>query len=168
MTQVLVFDTTALNYFALVGRLELLRQLVESFRCVVPSEVLNELRAGVGAHPGLRDTLTLPWIENIELSADELALFARYKRELGGGASKNLGEAAVLAWCASTGATAIIDESRARAIAQQDGIDVHGSLWLIQLGVKSSLLDRAGAVALLDQLRSAGMYLPRDSEALVA
>ncbi|WP_420625260.1 hypothetical protein [Candidatus Poriferisodalis sp.] len=168
MTRELVFDTTALNYFALAGELDLLEQMVESFRCVAPSEVLNELAAGVAAHPELRDTLNLPWIGNVQLSASDLALFARYKRELGGGPSKNLGEAAVLAWCASTGGTAIIDESRARDIAHQDGIAVHGSLWLIQLGVKSNLLDRSAAITLIDQLRSAGMYLPRDSAALVA
>ena len=167
MKRVLVFDTTALNYFALVGELDLLEQIVDPFRCVVPFEVLNELAAGVAAHPELRDTLNLPWIEVVQLPASDLASFARYKRELGGGPNRNLGEAAVLAWCASAGGTAIIDESRARDIAHQDDIDVHGSLWLIQLGIKSNLIDRPVAVAVIDQLRSAGMYLPRDSAALI-
>ena len=168
MKRVLAFDTTALNYFALAGRLNLLEQMVTSFRCVAPAEVLNELRVGAATHPELRDALNLPWLESVELTLGDLAPFARYKRELGGGPSKNVGEAAVLAWCFSTGGTAIIDESRARNIAQQDGIDVHGSLWLIQLGVKLNLLDHASAVTLIDQLRSTGMYLPNDSAALIA
>jgi len=168
VTRVLVFDTTALSYFALTGKLDLLKQMVESFACVAPVEVLNELTAGVATHPELQDTLNLPWIQTVQLSDGDLATFARYKRELGGGPSKNVGEAAVLAWCARTGETAIIDESRARNIAHQDGIDVHGSLWLIQRGVRSELLDHSAAAALIDELRSAGMYLPEDSEMLIA
>lgn len=167
MTQVLVFDTTALNYFALTGRLGLLEQVAAPFHCVAPAEVLTELRAGVAVHPELRDTLNLPWVESVQLSADDLPLFARYKRQLGGGPNKNMGEAAVLAWCASNGGTAIIDESHARDLAHQDGIDVHGSLWLIQLAVKSSLLDHDAAVALIDEFRSAGMYLPPNSHELL-
>ena len=168
MKPVLAFDTTALNYFALAGRLDLLAQIVEPFRCVAPSEVLHELTAGVASHPELREALNLPWLESVQLELGDLAPFARYKRELGGGPSKNMGEAAVLAWCVRTGDTAIIDESRARDIARQDGIDVHGSLWLIQRGMKSNLLDHSAAVTLIDQIRSAGMYLPSDSESLIA
>jgi hypothetical protein len=59
----------------------------------------------------------------------ELAAFAGYKGELGGGPEKNNGEAAVLAWVSVNGGTAIIDEEVGRNMGVRDGLQVHGSLW---------------------------------------
>ena len=89
------------------------------------------------------------------------------KLDLGGGRHKNTGEAAVLTRCANHGGTAIIDESHARDIARGEGIDVHGSLWLIQRGARLNLLTHSAALALIDELRFAGMYLPKDSAGLI-
>jgi hypothetical protein len=55
----------------------------------------------------------------------ELAAFASYKAELGGGIERNNGEAAVLAWISVKGGTALIDEGVARNIGQ-DGIQPGG------------------------------------------
>ena len=169
MTQTSVFDTTTPNYFTLTGRLELLEQLCASFRCVTPSEVIGELAAGTVAHPELRDVEDMPWLGVVELSGrEDLATFARFKRELGGGPTKNVGEAAVLAWCIRHEGTAIIDESRAKGIAEREGIDAHGALWLIQQGLVSHVLDPSAAETLIDELRAAGMHLPKDSVGLIA
>ena len=113
--------------------------------------------------------LTADWLESVELSdVRELAAFARYKTQLGGGSKENTGEAAVLAWAMVHGGVAIVDERAASRIAQRDGIVTHGSLWLIVQGVRRGELDRSAAALLVDELRGTGMRLPTDGSALFA
>ena len=119
--------------------------------------------------PDLADVLTADWLEPVELSeVNELAAFARYKTQLGGGPTKNTGEAAVLAWARIHGGVAIIDERAASRIAQRDHILVHGSLWLVVQGVRQGELNRSAAETLVDELRATGMRLPTDGRGLFA
>jgi predicted nucleic acid-binding protein len=90
----------------------------------------------------------------------ELAAFARYKAELGGGVERNNGEAAVLAWISVNGGTAIIDETVARNIGQEGGLEVHGSLWLLSRSYNERILDRATAEGVVSDLIASGMRLP--------
>jgi predicted nucleic acid-binding protein len=90
----------------------------------------------------------------------ELAAFASYKAELGGGIERNNGEAAVLAWISVNGGTAIIDEGVARNIGQEDGLAVHGSLWLLSRSLNEGILDRATVEGVVSDLITTGMRLP--------
>ena len=131
----LIFDNTPLSHFARAGRLSTLEAIVTPYECVTPVEVRNEIQAGIAEIPDLADVLTAQWLKTVELSeVRELAAFASYKTELGGGPKENTGEAAVLAWASLHGGVAIIDERAASRMAQRDGIPAHGSLWLIVLG----------------------------------
>lgn len=147
----------------------MLEAIVNPYRCVTPVEVQHEILAGVAAIPDLADVLTAQWLEPVELSeVHELAAFARYKTQLGGGSRKNTGEAAVLAWAAVHGGVAIIDERAASRIAHRDGIRVHKSLWLVVEGVRQGKLDRSAAETLVDELRATDMRLPTDDRGLFA
>ncbi len=167
MNPSLIFDTTCLSHFARAGRLATLESLVDPFRCVVPVEVRSEIRAGTAALPVLAEVLAADWLVSVELSEmHELAAFARYKTQLGGGPNENTGEAAVLAWTRVHGGLAIIDERAASRIAQRDGIAAHGSLWLVVQGVRRADLKRSAAEHLVDELRASGMHLPTDGSSL--
>ncbi|WP_419850693.1 hypothetical protein [Candidatus Poriferisocius sp.] len=91
---------------------------------------------------------------------NELTAFARYKTELGGGVHENTGEAAVLAWTSVHGGVAIIDERAGNRLAQQEGILVQDSMWLVAQGVQSGVLNRSEAENLVDDLRATEMRLP--------
>ena len=169
MNPSLIFDNTPLSHFARAGRLSTLEAIVKSYRCVTPVEVWTEIHAGIAEMPDLADVLTAHWLEAVELTeVHELAVFARYKSQLGGGSKENTGEAAVLAWASLHGGVAIIDERAASRIAQRDGILAHGSLWLVVQGVRQGELDRPAAETLVDELRATDMRLPINGRGLFA
>jgi hypothetical protein len=127
----LVFDTTALSHFARAGRTDELRIAVADDEPVLLAEVAAELARGIPSYPPLGSAAAGGWLKQVELEElPELAAFARYKGELGGGPERNNGEAAVLAWVSVNGGIAIIDEVVARAIGNRERLQVHGSLWL--------------------------------------
>ena len=55
--------------------------------------------------------------------------------------------------------TAIIEEV-ARNIGQDDGLAVHGSLWLLARSFNDGILDRATTEGTISDLLSSGMRLP--------
>lgn len=71
-----------------------------------------------------------------------------------------------MAWAAVLRGVAIIDERAASRIAQQDGIRVHNSLWLVVEGLRQGKLDRSAAETLVDELRATDMRLPIDGKGL--
>jgi len=157
----LVFDNTCLSHFARAGRLSVLEKLTNGHRRITPAQVSTELIDGVSEHPALAQIISVSWIEVVELSEiEEIVHFARYKAELGGGPERNNGEAAVLTWVAVHGGTAVIDERTGTRLAQRDGLEVHGTLWLVVNGFKQKLLDRPAAERIVDDLRSTEMLLP--------
>jgi predicted nucleic acid-binding protein len=169
VTRPLVFDNTPLSHFARAGRLDTLGLLVEGQVCVTTAEVRTELLAGASLHPELAEALILPWMGSVDLLAmNEIELFAQYKAELGGGTSRNMGEAAVLAWARVHAAVVLIDERVGARIAQRDGIEVHGSLWLVVNGVRRRVLTRRQAEVLVDELADTDMRLPTDGKGLFA
>lgn len=82
----LVFDTTALGHFARAGRMDELRIAVADDEPVLLAEVAAELARGIPGHPSLGSATAGGWLKQAELEElPELAAFARYKGELGGG-----------------------------------------------------------------------------------
>lgn len=162
----LVFDNTALNHFAKAGRLTELRAIVESYQCVAPAEVFSELAKAAAEYPPLGTISAQSWLRSVELGEiGEIAAFARYKHELGGGPDKNVGESAVLAWVSVNGGIAIIDEAAATSIGERDGLAIRGSLWLIIHSCKEGKLDRSAVEGIVDDLIDSGMWLPIESGA---
>lgn len=157
----LVFDATALSHFARAGRVDKLQIAIADDEPILLAEVADELALGIPGYPPLGSVAASGWLKQIELERlEELAAFARYKGELGGGPERNNGEAAVLAWISVNDGMAIIDEAAARTIGKREGFQVHGSLWLLIRSFRTGLLDRATAEAVVDDLVGTGMRLP--------
>ena len=109
--------------------MEELRMAVAGDEPVLLAEVAAELVQGIPGYPSLGSAAAGGWLKQVGLEElPELAAFARYKGELGGGPERNNGEAAVLAWVSVNGGTAIIDEVAARAIGDREHLQVHGPL----------------------------------------
>jgi predicted nucleic acid-binding protein len=157
----LVFDATALSHFARASRTDKLQMAVADDECVLLAEVAAELARGISGYPSLGSAAAGGWLKQVELEElPELAAFARYKGELGGGPERNNGEAAVLAWVSVNGGIAIIDEVAARGIGNRERLQVHGSLWLLIRSFRTGALDRATVEAIVDDLIGTGMRLP--------
>jgi hypothetical protein len=121
----LVLDTTALSHFARADRMDELRKAVADDEPVLVAEVGAELIQGITDYPSLGSAVSDGWLKPVELEElPELAAFARYKGELGGGPERNNGEAAVLAWVTVNGGIAIIDEIVARVIGARERLQV--------------------------------------------
>ncbi len=157
----LVFDATALSHFARASRTDKLQMAVADDEPLLLAEVAAELIQGIPGYPSLGTAAAGGWLKQVELQEiSEIAAFARYKGELGGGPERNNGEAAVLAWVSVNGGIAIIDEVAARAIGDREHLQVHGSLWLLIRSFRTGVLDRATVEAIVDDLISTGMRLP--------
>jgi predicted nucleic acid-binding protein len=162
----IVFDNTALSHFSRAERLDTLKEITAGDECILLTEVMAELAKGVAIYPSLGRITAESWLQPKEFSQlKELAAFAGYKGELGGGPDRNNGEAAVLAWVSVNGGIAIIDEEVGRNIGERDGLQVHGSLWLVIRSFKSNVLDRATTERIVDDLINTGMRLPVSSGA---
>jgi predicted nucleic acid-binding protein len=147
--------------FARAGRMDELQIVVGDDEPVLLGEVAAELVRGIPGYPSLGSVAAAAWLKQVELQElPELAAFARYKGELGGGPERNNGEAAVLAWASINGGIAIIDEVVARAIGNREGLQVHGSLWLLIRSFRTRMLDSATVEAIVDDLIGSGMRLP--------
>jgi predicted nucleic acid-binding protein len=157
----LVFDTTALSHFTRADRRDELQAAAAVDEPILLAEVAAELARGIPSYPPLGSAAAGDWLKQVELEElPELAAFARYKGELGGGPGRNNGEAAVLAWVSVNGGIAIVDEVVARAVGTREGLQVHGSLWLLIRSFRTRVLDRATIEATVDDLISTGMRLP--------
>lgn len=95
--QLLVFDTTILNHFALAERLDVLADLVMDRVCATTAVVLDELRRGAEEASELRNALDLDWMQVIALDQlDEIRCFAKWVRRIGAD-QRDMGEASVFA-----------------------------------------------------------------------
>jgi len=65
------------------------------------------------------------------------------------------------------GGVAIIDEGTGTRIAQRDGIDVHGTLWLVANGLRTERLARPDAERIVHELAATDMALPVDGAGFV-
>jgi predicted nucleic acid-binding protein len=128
---------------------------------ILLAEVATELARGVSGYPSLGSAAAGGWLKEVELEElQEIAAFARYKGELGGGPERNNGEAAVLAWVSVNGGIAIIDEAAARGIGDRERLQVRGTPWLLIRSFQTGALDRATVEATVDDLIRTEMRLP--------
>ena len=165
----LVLDNTVLSHFARAGELELLEQLCAGYRCLIPVQVREELTNGLTEHPELSGPLTLSWTNDVELvGVAELARFASYHGLLAGPLLRDFGEAAVLGFVAINDGIALIDEEAARNIGLEDGLEVHGSLWLIFEGFRNGVIDEDTCRRLVDRLAATDMRLPTNGDGIFA
>ncbi len=155
-----VFDTTPLTHFARAGLLTELSAICEGVPCVLAQEVEDELKKGRNQYPENEAILKAKWLEARALTDHELPLFAWYAGRIGISRDRNTGECETLALAQSNGATAIVDDMSARNAAKFQGVDIHGTAWLIIRGVKRQVWSEKGGNAVANQLLDTGIRFP--------
>lgn len=65
-------------------------------------------------------------------------------------------------------ANRLVDDAVAARAARRDGVDVHGTLWLVANGVRFGMLDRTDAERIVDDLAATDMRLPVDGRGFFA
>ena len=130
----------------------LLAILEAAGQVIVPPAVAGEL-AAVAQGPQIRD---LQWIEVRPLRTPHSAEARDWNRA----GLLHLGEAEALALARQERADWFLtDDSAARVVAQQQEIEVHGSLGVLHWGAATGLLDFPAAEAALDRLRRSSLWV---------
>ena len=155
-----VFDTGPLAHFARAGWLGVLRTLVGSSRAIIPTQVASEFRAAAVHEHAIGTVLNATWIEHHELrTEDELTAFGKFAAQLMS-AGRNEGETAVLAIAATMPAQAVIDDSVAHKVAQQEGLSCKRTLALLCEAVRDGLLTAQLVSHIADDLIETEYRLP--------
>jgi predicted nucleic acid-binding protein len=135
-----VADTGPLHYLVLIGQIDIIAALVDEV--LIPPEVLDELdRPQTPAAVRVWIAATPSWLRvQPSPSADIDQSLARL----------DPGERAAIALAISVGADAVLMDDRAGvAAARARGLEVIGTLGLLQRGARRGLLDLPGTLARL-------------------
>ena len=145
--RLVIADTGPVNYLILIAQIELLPGLFE--RVVLPTAVLAELLHPRAPEPVQRWTARLPeWLEVLE--SPEIAPSAGVHR----------GEAAAIALAVELQADLLLmDDRKGVTAAEILGLNVTGTLGLLDLAAERKLIDFQKAVAALEFTT---FHMPRD------
>ena len=135
-------DTTVLNNFAQIRRPDLLRSAYPDLSAPIP--VWNELELGV--RRGLVPVCDWSWLEILDLNEQEQAQADEIGQDLGAG------EAACIAAAVNRGFLMLSDDWEARALARSLGLEVSGSLGVLDRLVLKQILSLEEADALLEEM----------------
>jgi predicted nucleic acid-binding protein len=158
----LIFDTSVLSAFTEAEHLDLLGHYLLGTECFATDIVRDEIKRGAASRPSLLTVISAPWLAQASLDDDEargLTALLRWKDLVGAGLH-DFGEASTFAYAELYGGISVIDDRPATAIGRREGLEVHGSLWLIGALCNSRKLTEHAAVRLVDDLRGVGARLP--------
>lgn len=156
----LVWDASALHHAARAERLDVLHELAlgepqRPWRHVTTAAVLDELTS----HS--LNSADFGWLDTVHVDGiDELQCLMTWMQRVGTTDRLNRGEATVFAWADRHGAIAVVDDRSARRAAQQHGLEAHGTLWTIAMGVKHGRTTVESASSLVDTLLQHGARYP--------
>lgn len=157
---VLVFDAMCLNHFARAERLDVLRDLLAGVTCLTTHVVREEIRAGMPAHPILQTVLDADWLGLARLdSLEEIRCFVKWVQRIGS-SERNLGEASVFSAAELSPGVAVTDDREAVMVGRAHGLEVHGTIWLLDRACREGKLNEVAAGNIVDSLRGTGMRLP--------
>jgi predicted nucleic acid-binding protein len=146
-------DTTVLNNFAQIRRPDLLRLAYRDLSA--PTPVWNELERGV--RRGLVPACDWFWLKIIELTEPEQDRADEIGRDLGAG------EAACIAAAVSRRFLMLSDDWEARKLGRSIGLEVSGSLGVLDRLVLKQVLSLEEADALLAEMVLHGFRSPYQS-----
>lgn len=156
----IVVDTGPLSHLAQAGWLSVLRSVAAGRAVVIPDAVEAELRQGVHLKPHLQQVLDAEWITTRSIASDqELASFAHFAARLVVG-TRNVGEAAVLAYAMVHGAIAVVDDGAARKAARDFAVALRPTLALLCDAIRDGLLTVRMVSDLADHLLETEYRLP--------
>jgi predicted nucleic acid-binding protein len=143
-------DTTVLNNFAQIRRTDLLRSIYPDLSAPLP--VWSELEVGV--RRGLVPACDWSWLKTLELTGPERTRAAEIGRDLGPG------EAACISAAVFRGFLFLSDDWEARALGRSLGLEVSGSLGVLDRLVLKQVLSLVDADALLAEIVRRGFRSP--------
>jgi predicted nucleic acid-binding protein len=143
-------DTTVLNNFAQIRRTDLLQAAWPDLAAPIP--VWNELELGV--RRGLVPDCDWSWLELIDLTEREQERADEVGRALGPG------ESACIAVAGARGLLMLSDDWEARALGRSLGLEVSGSLGVLDRLVWKQILTLDEADALLTEMVRRGFRSP--------
>lgn len=143
-------DTTVLNNFAQIRRPDLLKSAYPDLSAPVP--VWNELEQGVGR--GLVPFCDWSWLAILDLTAPEQAQADEMGRSLG------RGEAACIAIALSRKLLMLSDDWDARSLGRSFGLEISGSLGVLDRLVLRQVLSLDEADASLAEMVRRGFRSP--------
>lgn len=147
MTKPAVVNASPLIYLARANLFDLLRLAGEEI--VVPSPVAAEIFARGENDPTVSAIKKSDWLREVPVEDSPPVILAW---------NLGAGESSVLTWAtANPGSRAIIDDLQGRRCAEALGIPLRGTLGLVLMAKRTGRFEKARPI--LDQLRSAGMYL---------
>jgi predicted nucleic acid-binding protein len=119
-----VADSSPLIILARLDRIDLLNKLFS--RIYISTEVHQEVIVSGAGLPGASEVEKAEWVEVKNLQNQEDLLAARQKYALG------LGELSTILLAKEIHATALLDDYNARKLARAEGLEVRGSLGLLE------------------------------------
>lgn len=150
-----VLDTSVLSAFAKIGRLHLLKTILEGYRVLIPDSVYRELSLPSPSDDPKgeeHETIIGTWMQ-IEPVEDTAKKHSRLGR----------GEAGVLQLAKQHNAIAVLDDLAARKQAKREDILVSGTLGLLKKAAAKGVIDKKVLKAILTDLeRKDSFYLSED------
>lgn len=77
-----------------------------------------------------------------------------------GSSERNLGEASVFSAAELFRGVAVTDDREAVVVGRAHGLEVHGTIWLLDRACREGKLNEVAAGNIVDSLRETGMRLP--------
>ena len=130
---IVVSDSSPLITLARISRLDLLRSLYE--RILIPTEVHHEVTVAGGDLPGGREVRMADWIQVVRERSPVAKSLERACEGLGGGE-----RGSILLAKALPADLVLLDEWKARRVAQSAGLTVVGCLGVLELGARKGLV----------------------------
>src|SRR5215203_1175769 len=146
-------DTTVLNNFAQIRRADLLRSAYPDLAATIP--VWSELESGV--RRGQVPACDWTWLEILELTEREQAQADEIGRDLGPG------ESACIAAAVARGFLMLSDDWDARKLGRALGLEVSGTLGVLDRLISKQILNLDEADALLSEMVRRGFRSPYQS-----
>lgn len=148
-----IFDSSVLSAFAVVGRLDLLEARYAG-RAAWAIEVQAEIVRGLAVAPSLSAVLTAAWLGEPTrcLAVDEIE---RTRLALGGTSRdrRHHGEAASLVIAAQHGLVFAVDDRDATLLARARGTPTTGTIPILRASVRSGALTAQVALDLIIEMR---------------
>jgi predicted nucleic acid-binding protein len=123
----IVSDAGPIVVFARIGRLSLLRDVTGTL--LIPDAVHSEIFVKKGVMPGASEVAQATWIQRASVA--DLSIIARLPNVL------HEGEREAIVLAKERGAQLLVDEIRARRVASHHGVEVIGTLRILDQAKKS-------------------------------
>lgn len=161
MAEILVLDAPLLNHSARADNIDLLGNYLQDFECWTTEFVVDELRAGLKVQPELARAIQANWLQVDPLDTpEELVSYSVWARRVGVSGNRHRGEASVFCCAESRQGTAISDDWETNRTANANGVDAHGSLWLMACLVREGIIGVGAAENYIEALVVNGLRLP--------